>query len=721
MGNLIRAAIAVCCLLLLSACNIDVVTLGEGQVRVLSSNAEPCTGSDQCLQGGYNRLVELEAIAAEGFVFTGWAGACEGLDTCTVRTLGQKTVVATFKTQYSIIPLMNYSDAFFFSGPWPTDLKRKADGRLNLAGYPFKNSLFERAVKRDAAQMNGYSRNDAVYIPIATDIVDWYAEKEPGAWTGFLLVNLSPESPHYLHTIPVIGDLHRDEVLQKDALLRITPDHGYSLDAATTYGLIMLESPIGGPLYRVEKGAAMNRIINGEAEGLLQQHWTLVSDYLTQHTSHSPEEVAAFSIFTTQDVSPNLAKVRSFLAQRDDDAVLDHLLEIRPITNNCSTSASNNRSDLLELTLRYPFFLQGKPPFLFNGGDLNLDDAGNLQASSTGTEARVIMAMPCGEDIPEQGCPIEVSALETGGSLDLYMEYGLITEVNTHAVKFYVPAPYTSDRLYDGGLANLNWLENLLGIEKEWIIFGLGDFNPVNWNAVEPQYLQYASDMIFTYYIGTRLSQHFSTLDNDDFSQRSRVDPNELTFSGVSLGAMAAVNANTLYQDNKNLVTMIMPRPSIQHINNIVDGLLADYISGQSLDILEWVLGVEFPVDLNDPTLSMMQTVIDRIDTINHLDYMEHKNVLMGLAEFDEPLHGGEASYLFAEVFDHRFGINPVFYGAKNRRDFPIENYNNSPGYWAGDWISGDPVQLVVPYFEAFAAAQKFPWNMTREDGFYVE
>ena len=724
MGNLARATFAVCCLFLLSACNIEVVILGEGQVRVLSNNAAPCSTDDQCLEGGYNRLVTLEAIPAENFVFTGWAGACEGMETCTVRTLNKKTVVATFKnTEYNIVPLMNYTDAFFFSGPWPTDLKRKADGRLDMTGYPFKNSLFERAVKGDAATLQGFSRNDAIYIPIATDIDSWYSEKTPWSWSGFTLVNLSPDSPRYLTTIPVVGDLYQDEWLQKDALLRITPDQGYSLDANTTYGLIMLASPIGMVQYPVQQGEAMRKIINGEAQGMLQQHWTMISDYLTEHTSHSPEKVAAFSVFTTQDVSPNLALVRDFLAQQDDDAILDHLLAIKPITDNCSRVPEDEEySDLLELTIRFPFFLKGKPPFLFSGGQLNLNPEGQLQESSAGTEARVIMVIPCNEDVPEGGYPIEIAALETGGSLDDYRYYGLINEYSQRAIKLYVPAPYTSDRTYDGGLSNLNWVENLLGIEKEWIIFGLGDFNPMNWNAVEPQYLQYASDMIIAYHIGKRLSGYFANNGEYKLSERAQVNHDELTFSGVSLGAMAAVNANTLYQDNKNLVTFIMPRPSIQHINNVVDGLLRDYISGQSLDILEWVLGVEFPVDLNDPTLSVMQTVIDRIDTINHLEYMEHKNVLMALADFEEPLHGGEPSYVYAKAFDRHFGINPVFYDTFIPFTyFPIGNYNSSTTYQVGDWISDKPVQLVTPGFDAWGTGQWFPWHMSREEGFRIQ
>ncbi len=327
--------------------------------------------------------------------------------------------------------------------------------------------------------------------------------------------------------------------------------------------------------------------------------------------------------------------------------------------------------------------------------------------------------MPCGEP-PEAGYPIEVQALHTGGSLFDYMYDEIISQRNFHAVKLFVAAPYTEDRVYDGGLANLNWLEELLDIDLFWIIAGLGDFNPVNWNAIEPQYLQYASDMVFTYYVGSRISEYFYAEGDTDFGKRTKVDDNQLTFSGMSLGAMAAVNANTLYQNNQNLAVSLMPRPNIQHMNNMINGLLHDnYINESSVQALEWVLGIDLPADLNDPTLSILQTVIDRIDTANHLDYMGDKNVLMALSNFDDGLHGGEASYQFAYIFDRRFGINPVTRDLGDQHYFPISGYNESEHYSTDDWISDHPTQLVLPAYDGWGMVHMFPWDMTQE-GFYI-
>jgi len=368
MGNLLKAGLTATCLLFLSACNVEVVTLGEGTVNVISNNAIPCGDDEACLDGGYNRLIELQAAPAEDYVFAGWAGDCEGMGSCTVRTLGSKTVVASFKSRLYIEPLMDYSDNFFFSGPWPTDLKLKADGRIDLKGYPFQSSLFENAIKRDAANMHGFARNDAIYLPIATDIPYFDDFYEDFNYDNFQLVNLSPASPRYLQTINLQARQYRDDNLEKDSLLRLKLPSGYTLDAATTYGLVVYSGAIHGPHPTIRQGKTMARIINEGATGELQQHWQLIGNYVRDHGSKPVESVAAFSVFTTQDESPNIEKVRSFLADYPYAESIE-ITELNQLTFECDTHpAPDTLSDIYELRVRLPFFLKGKPPFLLNGG-----------------------------------------------------------------------------------------------------------------------------------------------------------------------------------------------------------------------------------------------------------------------------------------------------------------------------------------------------------------
>lgn len=126
MGPSIRScSIVVFVCLLLTGCKINVSVLGEGQISVLTPDIASCASApgDLCLNAGYNQAVELRAIPARGYVFVGWSGACSGVATCTLHSLGDRHVVAVFRTEdtfgFPMIPAMRNLDDFFFSGPGP--------------------------------------------------------------------------------------------------------------------------------------------------------------------------------------------------------------------------------------------------------------------------------------------------------------------------------------------------------------------------------------------------------------------------------------------------------------------------------------------------------------------------------------------------------------------------------------------------------------------------
>lgn len=720
MGVPVKLAAVLACMLLLSGCQIEIVTLGEGQVSVVSANATPCSGTPQCLEGGYNRLIELEAEPAAGSVFAGWSGACEDLGTCRVRTLGAKTVVAVFRstTEGMITPLMDYTPAFFFSGPWPSDLKTKADGQLDLSGFPFTGSLFENAIRRDSQPLTGFARHDAIYLPFDGRPYDFWNNDQgrfPQVWHAFRRVNLSSGSPSHLQTIPVTGQWHRNDDFRKDNLLRVEPMEGFVLDPGTTYGLIVLETEYGPQYNSVRRGPAMAAIAAGQGSAALQAHWLRIRDYVENHMQDfTAEQVAAFTIFTTRQPSDKPKLVREFLARQDTLADSKRLESFRQLSDDCEQMNQDPaRAALYELELRLPFFLQGKPPFLFSGGGLNLDANGNLQESTPDTLARAIVSVPCGTAVPEDGYPINIFALGTGDLLDDHVSHDAINQRNHRAVTVYLAAPYTSVRTYAAGLTDLGWLEQLLGIETELLYVGLGDFNPLNWNAIEPQYLQYGADMVHTYAVSRQLSELLAASGNwGELPRQLRIDPQQVTFSGVSLGALAAINADTLFQHTHNVTAIRMPRPNIQHMNNIVEGLVEDYITDEALAAMEWVLGIDFPMDLTDPSLGVLQRIIDPIDTANHLDQLANVNLLLAMAPYSDALHGGKPSYEFAQIIDRRFGLNPVLREDDlSGNSFPIGSYNESPAFQFGDSIStAPPVKLVLYEYYAVPTIEGFPW-----------
>jgi uncharacterized repeat protein (TIGR02543 family) len=724
MGNPFRAVLCAAFTLLLSACNIEIVTLGEGQVTVISNNATACPNNEPCLEAGYNRLVTLHASAKPGYIFTGWAGDCGSTSTtagtCNVRSLGNKTVVATFKTKSAIVPLMTYSDAFFLSGPWPTDQKRKADGRLDLNGFPFKNTLFEKIISRGAEANEGFARNGAIFVPIATDInpADAKTQTFQSSPTDVVqLINLDSASAHYLQPVAVTVDYYQGDQIAKGNHLRIAPSTGHELDASTRYGLILLDN--GDPSIfnlPLQPSAAMVNIINGQAQGALAAHWQRMQSYLSDHTAYQPHNVVAFSLFTTKGQSAKLTQVKDFLAHHNYERALEDGEYIGLFSAPCDyNDAYAERSEIHMFGVYLPFFLQGTPPFLFSGGDLNIDSSGNLNESSSGTWTSIVVSVPCNLTPPAEGYPLEVYATGTGSQIANNFNHGYISTQNHGAIKIYISAPYTSDRVYATELADLGWMESLLGINSSLIIEAVGDFNPFNLAAIEPQYLQYAADMVYAYETGLRMEAYLEM--NNWAGQepsRFRADPNNVTFAGYSLGAIAALHANALSDANKNLIITSMPRPNVAHMNNLSQ-TLASHFGEDGLDALEWLLGIEFPVNQMDPTLSVLQTTIDAIDTLNFIEPMEDINVMLVMSPFYDDLHGTDTGYSFAKAFDQRFGIRPVFEHPDEQFDtfkYPFIHYIESDFFLYGDEISASPMRVIATQTSARKAVETFSAQM---------
>jgi len=78
---------------------LDIAGTGSGTVTSSPSGLATCTGAAHTCVGGFETgtVVTLTATAATGHEFTGWGGACQGTDTCTVMMADARYVAAHFR------------------------------------------------------------------------------------------------------------------------------------------------------------------------------------------------------------------------------------------------------------------------------------------------------------------------------------------------------------------------------------------------------------------------------------------------------------------------------------------------------------------------------------------------------------------------------------------------------------------------------------------------
>jgi hypothetical protein len=310
-------------------------------------------------------------------------------------------------------------DAHFFDHPWPSDVRRDADGSVRLDGYvnPYLSPLIKKYQSQLHGKLSGFSPFAAGYMAFAASVdpasLPTTGKATTDATSTVQLVDVDEGSPE-LGTRRPIRVLYRDRVGDYYTVphtLSWMPLLGMPLRPKTKYAIVATTGLKTTDGRSFAANAALTQVLDGK--GTIGAAWAPAVAQLAQ-VGLAKGSIAHLSVFTTGDPTSELVAAAEVARSLTPPTVTD-------LAYKSSTSSYD----------RYEGHYDGSPNFQADGtgADANLaagfkSDGGSFVAGADGKpklqstfSLRFLLTVPLASKcpMPTGGYPVVLYAHGTGG------------------------------------------------------------------------------------------------------------------------------------------------------------------------------------------------------------------------------------------------------------------------------------------------------------------
>ena len=357
--------------------------------------------------------------------------------------------------------------AEFLAFPFPADHRRHSDGKVRFDDFPRPESLAQSVGDKlldrylsPTGGVDGFSLNGAVHVafdaPLNVDAVPTSPDAFLEADAVFKIVDIDPKSPERGEVRPLRWEYQATEgnYAAKNSLA-IAPAWGFPLREGTTYALVITDTTIVGandgmPLRQPRLLSALLANRAEKPEGLSHVSADL---YETMRAAYAPlrqtlnylkvdiDEVAAATVFTTQNVTNNLRRIQSHLssdiksgkwvpeatyARTETSYWYSSMCSRTPSSATWATCIWNGVPEATLYQLAATFngrnYQQGTVPYLLDGGNFRFSIS-NEPLNYADETLTLVVTVPETPMVTADGCvPIVEIAHGTGG--DAYSGLG---------------------------------------------------------------------------------------------------------------------------------------------------------------------------------------------------------------------------------------------------------------------------------------------------------
>ncbi len=474
----------------------------------------------------------------------------------------------------------------FYDTPFPTDLRRKPDGTLDLSEFP-TNSLIVDTYRQAAEVLDGFGKNQPIFTRF-TDQLDPGSLPTPADSmtdnASVFLVDLAGKKT------PIVATFYPEATLTIgiDHLV-VRPYPGFPLDDGTQYALVIttkVHDIYGDPIVAADGWNAISGSGGSATTADARAVYQPLLDALDAGTlGIARKDVAVATVFTTQHATSILPAIR-----------LGVYGAAAPVATSVVAGTKMNPA-WKEFTGSYvaPNLQLGDVPYRTTGGNIvvGADGAAVVQRMET---MRFSLTVPVAAP-PTAGYPVVIYSHGTGGDFESYVSDG------------------TGTRLAQAGMATISTDQVLHGPRNPGGDPEIDFFNFSNPLAARDNALQGAADAFSQHRLIASLQAAVPGAPKFDLtkvyffghSQGGATGPGFVAFEPDLDGAVLSGTAGLL---TLGLLNKTQPL----NIPDLLTTLLRDD-----------------PVNVDNPSIGLVQMWMERADPINYAPLMV-RHPVAGLA-----------------------------------------------------------------------------------------
>jgi hypothetical protein len=340
------------------------------------------------------------------------------LASCSSSKSGGSGPTATQSLWVVPASLDDLTDEDFYDHPWPSDLRRDADGSIHYGGFynPFQVIILQAALTASQGLLNGFSPSAAEYVRFTGDIDPTTLPADPPssalATSSVQLVDVDPTSPEQ-GTRRMLQTFWQqpDGVYWFHDTLAVQPALGYPLRPATQYALVVTNAVTALDGSAIKPSSDLSEVLDlTPVESRVQAAHDLYAPAVAALAADGipATSIVHLAVFTTNDPTADLFAVV-------DDV---HANVPAPTVDATTWMPADQTAnyDVYEGTYGpSPNYQAGTPPYENSGGNFVFTSGKPVMQNTFTQEFCLVIPSTTTCPMPAAGYPIVLYAHGTGG------------------------------------------------------------------------------------------------------------------------------------------------------------------------------------------------------------------------------------------------------------------------------------------------------------------